>query len=86
MQNEWTLVSLKLPEIGQDVLIYSTIMKGYAVARIEGFSASPRWINSTNGQEFPPRSVTHWTDLPAPPVEASIGRSGFESYSSTSSN
>lgn len=54
------------PPIAEDVLIYSTVHKGYAVAYMNTERA---WINSTNGMPFPPHTVTHWQPLPEPPTE-----------------
>lgn len=81
MDNDWTPASSQLPEIGIDVLVYSTTMRGYAVGVRQLGISGDRWLNSTNGQEFPPRSITHWMSLPNPPAVFSVvGNSGYESY------
>lgn len=76
METNWKLVSDR-PPIGEDVLIYSSIAKGFAVAQLQ-FNRT--WVNSTNGLPFAPNSVTHWMHLPEAP--SLTGLSGFQSYSS----
>lgn len=62
---DWRLAS-DAPPVAEDVLIYSTIHKGYAVGHMN-FDRS--WMNSTNGMPFMPHTVTHWQPLPDAPVE-----------------
>ena len=75
---EWIAITDEQPVWGQDVLVYSTRFRGYAVAKLEPRNVSEgMWINSTTGFPFiqPP---THWRLLPAPPE---LPSGGYESYS-----
>lgn len=79
---EWVKVSDEAPLWGQDVLVYSASMRGYAVAQAKPAGVSDlAWINSTTGQPFPPHSVTHWMKLPPPPSEEESDFTGWSGYS-----
>lgn len=79
----WIPVQDESPLWGQDVLVYSTHAKGYAVAQTKPDGKGGNlWVNSTSGQLFAPGSVTHWRTLPPPPtVEEVEGVSGYSAYS-----
>ena len=78
MENNWKLATFQPPQIGEDVLVYSSTLKGFAVGQLQ---FNRVWLNSTNGIPFPVGSVTHWQPLPEAP--ALHGISGSDGYISS---
>lgn len=76
----WIPAQDETPLWGQDVLVYSTSARGYAVATTKpDGKGGTMWVNSTSGQLFAPGTVTHWRALPSPPDEEGV--SGYSAYS-----
>lgn len=74
MENNWKLATFQPPRIGEDVLVYSSTMKGFAVGQLQ---FNRVWVNSTNGLPFPNGAVTHWQQLPEAPVSGVSGSDGY---------
>lgn len=78
----WISINDDMPVVGQDVLVYSVSMRGYAVGVTRYQRDGVKWFNSTNGLQFAPHSISHWRSLPPPPEQSlpedvSSGYSGY---------
>jgi len=60
---EWISVEDRLPEINEDVFVYSKVI-GRMISHIFAFGSLPSWnVHGYKGSYDP----THWQSLPEPP-------------------
>lgn len=71
----WIPVSERLPELRQPVAMFSTIRhecgferQVYEAGYLENYGSRPFWSTRSESGIFDVDAMTHWTQLPIPPV------------------